>query len=70
MAQYVNEEDFIHWRCAKCNSELELRKVVVSYLDGSFPVELPVCKVCGQVFIPESLAKGRMAEVETTLEDK
>ena len=70
MAQYVNEEDFIHWRCAKCNSELELRKVVVSYLDGSFPVELPVCKVCGQIFIPESLATQKMLEIEQQMEDK
>ena len=28
------------------------------------------CPSYGQVFIPESLAKGRMAEAETTLEDK
>ena len=28
MAHYVNEEDFIHWRCAKCNSELELKKLL------------------------------------------
>jgi len=39
-------------------------------LDGSFPVELPVCKVCGQIFIPESLATQKMLEIEQQMEDK
>ena len=28
------------------------------------------CPSCGQVFIPESLAKGKMAQVEVSIEDK
>ncbi|MHC1771107.1 MAG: DVU_1557 family redox protein [Flexilinea sp.] len=70
MAQYVQETEFSTWRCDKCDSELELRKVVVSYLEGSFPVDLPVCKKCGQVFIPESLAMHKMLEIEQQMEDK
>jgi hypothetical protein len=41
-----------------------------SYLGHAFRTDVLRCPSCGQVFIPESLAKGRMAEVETTLEDK
>jgi NAD-dependent SIR2 family protein deacetylase len=70
MAQYVDENDFQGWHCAKCDSDLELKEVVVSYMEGSFPVELPVCKVCGQVFIPESLAIRKMNEIEREMEDK
>lgn len=58
------------WLCAACNCALVIRKVDVSYLGSSFPVDLPVCPQCGQVFIPEALALGKMAEVEKTLEDK
>ena len=70
MAQYVKNEEFAEWRRDKCNWELELKKVVVSYLEGSFPVDLPVCKKCGQVFIPESLAIHKMLEIEQQMEDK
>lgn len=58
------------WVCGKCQRPMELRKVSVTYMDGSFPVDLPVCPSCGQVFVPEELALGKMAEVEKALEDK
>ena len=41
-----------------------------SYLGHSFRAETPRCSGCGQVFISEDLAKGRIAELETELEDK
>jgi hypothetical protein len=41
-----------------------------SYLGHVFRTDVPRCPSCGQVFISEELAAGRMAEVETTLEDK
>jgi transposase len=41
-----------------------------SYLKRSFRHKVPRCPECGQVYIPEDLARGRMREVETTLEDK
>ena len=43
---------------------------MVKYLDNAFPVELPRCPRCGQVFVPESLAVGKMLDVEKALEDK
>lgn len=58
------------WQCARCDRPMEIRKVSVSYMDSSFPVDLPVCPSCGQVYVPEALALGKMAEVEKTLEDK
>jgi hypothetical protein len=56
--------------CAKCSVPLEIDKVNISYLGSMFPVDLPKCPKCGQVFITEDLALGKMAEVEKLLEDK
>lgn len=56
--------------CLKCNVPLEMGKVPISYLGNTFPVDLQRCPRCGQVFIPEDLALGKMAEVEGLLEDK
>ncbi len=58
------------WLCLKCNLPLEMGKVGISYLGNAFPVDLPRCRGCGQVFIQEDLALGKMAEVEKLLEDK
>jgi uncharacterized protein with PIN domain len=56
--------------CNKCNLELVPTNANFSYLGHSFRAEVPRCPGCGQVFIPEKLAKGRIAEVESELEDK
>jgi phage FluMu protein Com len=56
--------------CAKCNTPLENDKVTISYMGSSFPVELLKCPKCNLVYIPESLALGKMLQVEKTLEDK
>lgn len=56
--------------CAKCNVPLETGKVNISYLGSMFPVDLMRCPSCKQVFIPEDLALGKMAQVEKLLEDK
>ena len=56
--------------CGRCRVEMVPAPTNFSYLGHSFRADVPRCPSCGQVFIPESLAKGRMAEVETTLEDK
>lgn len=58
------------WMCMKCNLALEMGKIDVSYLGNAFPVDLPRCLGCGQVYVPEDLALGKMAEVEKLLEDK
>lgn len=63
-------EDKTQWRCDKCQEELALSKVKVRYLEGNFEVDLMQCPTCHQVFIDESLALGKMKEVEEGLEDK
>lgn len=56
--------------CAKCNLPMLKAKVVASYLGAEFPIELPRCSGCGIVLVPESLATGKMSQVEQALEDK
>lgn len=63
-------EGTVKIRCSKCDMELLSRSVTLSYMDSAFPVELPACPKCGMVFIPESLARGRILHVEKSLEDK
>jgi ssDNA-binding Zn-finger/Zn-ribbon topoisomerase 1 len=56
--------------CLKCNVPLELRKTSFTYLGFNFKTDLPKCPVCGQVYLSEELVKGKVTEVETSLEDK
>jgi transposase-like protein len=58
------------WICARCKCALKPKKTVFKYLERSFTHEVPCCPSCGRVFIPQTLAEGRMAEVERMLEDK
>ncbi len=58
------------WICQACNRELVPRKTDFSYLGHSFYADILACPQCGQVFIPEEMARGRIAEVEMRLEDK
>ena len=56
--------------CHACGLELAPRRTDFSYLGHEFYADLLACPGCGQVFVPEELAKGRIAEVEMQLEDK
>ena len=58
------------WICDKCKERLVLSKVKAVYLSGNFEVDLLKCPVCGNVFVGEELALGKMLEVKKTLEDK
>lgn len=58
------------WRCASCDESMVLRPCELEYLESQFNVELPVCPKCGYVLIPESVATGKMFQVEQLLEDK
>ena len=57
-------------QCLKCGVQLVKGKAKFLYLDNGFPVELPVCPKCGFVYVPESLALGKVLSVEKALEDK
>jgi len=56
--------------CARCNAQLEKIETKFDYLGHKFTQHAPKCPVCGMVYVPEELAAGRIAEVETMLEDK
>lgn len=56
--------------CTKCNVPMEPIEVTFKYLKRSFRHKVLRCPKCGQVYVPEDLAKGRMAEVEAALEEK
>lgn len=56
--------------CTKCNVEMKEMEASFSYLKRTFRHKVLRCPVCGQVYITEDLAKGRMAEVEKSLEEK
>lgn len=58
------------WICDRCKVEMRLMDTQFSYLKRSFRHKALRCPSCGQVYIPEELARGRMREVEKTLEDK
>jgi hypothetical protein len=70
MSEYVSQSEAEPWVCGHCNIPLKITPVQIEYLGSAFPVDLPKCPTCGMVFIPESLANGKMLEVEKSLEDK
>jgi hypothetical protein len=70
MAENTSLPATVELVCTKCQLALVSRKVNASYLGNSFPVDLPRCPGCGFTYVPESLALGKMLQVEQALEDK
>ncbi|NLC73430.1 MAG: hypothetical protein GX684_06640 [Ruminococcaceae bacterium] len=64
----IDPEDKLY--CSKCNELMVKADCAFAYLDNEFPVEMPVCPVCGLVYVPEDLAIGKVLSVEKVLEDK
>ena len=56
--------------CVKCGREMEIRSASFVYLKRGFSHPLPVCPICGQVFIPEELVTEKMRAIEAQLEAK
>jgi len=56
--------------CGKCGIPLTEQKTIFQYMGYEVYENLPRCPVCGQVYLDEKLVRGRMAEVETEVEDK
>jgi NAD-dependent SIR2 family protein deacetylase len=56
--------------CVKCAVPLEEADVHVAYLGCTMDGRAPRCPKCGQVYISEELANGRIAQLEQILEDK
>jgi len=57
-------------KCCKCNVVLVNKRINFEYLAHNFFAELQACPVCGQIYVPEELVKGKIAEVEKQLEEK
>ena len=58
------------WKCGLCKEPLVSKKAAFRYLGSTVSHEVSQCPKCGKVFIPMSLAEGKMAEIEEQLEDK
>ncbi len=56
--------------CEQCQIALTKAKVKLSYMNMLFDAELLRCPKCGQIFIPEDLAQGKIHDVEIALEEK
>jgi hypothetical protein len=66
---HIKPEDMI-WKCFRCDKPLRVGSVTVDYLGNQISTELPQCPECHQVMVSETLAMGKVAEVEKLLEDK
>ena len=56
--------------CVKCDKELEMLDANADYLGHHFTEKVPRCPECGQLYIPEEMVNGKIAGVESTLEQK
>lgn len=65
----VSPED-LKWRCERCQCDLVVGPVAVTYMNNRFTKDLPYCPMCKAVLIIERVATEKMAEVEQILEDK
>lgn len=65
-----NDSEKKRVRCCKCAVDMTPMKTKFSYLGREFSENMHRCPVCGQVFVPADIARGRMAQVEQTLEGK
>ena len=66
----VNPENEGKLICAKCAVPLVKGEAKFTYLEHDFTHTVPRCPQCGTIYISEELTRGRIAEVETELEDK
>lgn len=64
------QEDGQKLICCECRVEMKPEQVTFSYLGHHFFADILRCPACKLVYIPEELARGKMAEVEMELEDK
>lgn len=63
----INESNLV---CLKCNCRLELDNTNLYYMEYKLSNKFLRCPKCKQVYIPEEIVLGKMAETEASLEDK
>ena len=66
----ANQDNNVQMLCGRCNLGLVKSKVKLMYLNMKFEEDLYKCPKCGQVFVPEQLATGKILDVEMALEEK
>jgi len=66
----MNQSDDEKIICDRCQLPLAKAKTKLLYQGIRVDAELLKCPNCGQAFVSEGLALGKMHEVEITLEDK
>ena len=57
-------------KCGRCSCGLEPAGVRFSYLGSRFALEALRCPQCGQIYLAEELADGRIHATESFLEDR
>lgn len=62
-----NDEKLI---CDRCQLPLARAKTKCTYQGVKFEADFPRCPKCGQTFVSEDLALGKMHELEIEMEDK
>lgn len=58
------------FHCRKCGVDMEPAETYFEYLGHGLHTKLPRCPKCGEVYIPEEMAMGKIADIERSLEDK
>ncbi|NLP44564.1 MAG: hypothetical protein GX351_08050 [Peptococcaceae bacterium] len=56
--------------CYHCQIPLTIKKVNISYEGQTMAADLPACPQCGQVYLSEEVVRGKIHEIEKSLEDK
>lgn len=64
------DRDTLKIRCRRCGIDMEPAETYFEYLGHGLHTKVPRCPKCGEVYIPEDLAMGKIADIERTLEDK
>ena len=59
-----------NYTCQKCNLLMVKKDTGFTYLSNTFRAGVLRCPNCGIVYIPATLARGRIKEVEMMMEDK
>ena len=67
---YYQADPNVYYLCHKCKVPLVIGDALFQYLNNAFPVQLPICPVCGFIYVSEELAMGKVFSVEKVLEDK